>query len=522
MERAVDDRRRPDRAGTTAANRGTGAFPTRAGGSAAPLPAVVGLACTALVITGALFAGPMPGPTGLLFTAVGCAAAALLVVSPTAAMLVLLLASFTRLAIRVPALPSEPMIFALIALIAAAALGAMRGTLRPRFGPIEAAMAGYLLWNLLSVVWPHELAAVEPGTGAAIDVLRFIVTGTVLPFVAFVVARAAFRTERTIRPVLLLAVVLAAYSAVTSVLAFTGPTALVWPSYIVESPDWEGRAVGILNQPVVNGLVMVTGFVIALFLAREPSLARAPRLAALLVAVLCVPGIYLTKTRAVWLVFGVTLVLCAIFARGARAGFVVTISGAVAYIATTWTTFTSSNRAAGGVGSEGEINDRLNSIATSLWAIEQKPVMGWGISRFTAVNTYYHQQWAPNISFTRGYAISSHQNELGIATELGLVGLALWLAVLIPMILMVLGGMRRLPVDDLIGRRPGLIALTVLGGWLVCGLTVDLRFFSFANLLVFLLVGAAIGMADRRRETGDPVAVRELVPFSRAHAEVTA
>jgi O-antigen ligase len=112
------------------------------------------------------------------------------------------------------------------------------------------------------------------------------------------------------------------------------------------------------------------------------------------------------------------------------------------------------------------------------------------------VNTHYHQQWSPSTNFIRGYAISSHENELGIATELGLVGLALWLAVLIPLIWCLLKALKRLPVDGLVGRRLGLLAVTVLGAWVVSGLAVDLRFFDFANLLVFLLVGAVLGVAD--------------------------
>jgi hypothetical protein len=485
---------------------GRGSVMIRAIGSAPAFPTLAAVGAGVLVVVGVVFAGPVDGPTGLLFVAVGLAAAALVLGSPTAAMLVLVVATFGRLAIEVPALPSEPMVFALLALMAAAGLAALRGTLRFRFGAIEAAMVAYLVWNLVSAVWPHELPPVEPGSGTVVPVLRFVMSGTVMPFVAYVVARAAFRTERTVRPVLFLITVLAAYSAAVSILQFTGPTVLVWPSYILESTTWAHRAVGIFNQPVVNGLMMIAGFVTAMFLARERSLHPTARIAALVVAGMCVPGIYLTHTRAVWLVFGIAVVMCAVFATGARAGFVLTLSGAVAFIALTWSTFTSSDRAAGGIGSTREVDDRLNSIATSLWAIEQKPFLGWGIARFAALNTYHHQVWAPDVEFRRGYAIASHENELGIAAELGLVGLVLWLAVLFGVIGKLLVLMRRLPVDGLAGRRLGLLALTVLGTWIVSGLTVDLRYFNFANLLVFLLAGAAIGAAEaaRCRGTGDP------------------
>jgi O-antigen ligase len=455
---------------------------------------VVGCAIVLAVVV--MFYGPVPGPSSLLLVGVAASVLALLLGSPLLALLALLLSSFLRIAVPVPALPSEPMVLALFALVGAAALAVLRGRLTVRFGALEAAMAAYLLWNTVSMLWPHTYPPVDPSTGEHISVSRFILTGTVLPFVAFLVARSVFRTERLVRPMLYSVLALAGYSALVSVLQFSGPRGLVWPRYIVDAPKWMDRAVGVFNQPVVNGLVMVAGFIIGVFLLHERTLARFPRFAALLVAVLCVPGIYLTRTRVVWLVFGIGLLACALFARRARAGFVVTIVVALAFIGLNWSTFTSSDRAAGGVGSTSEVDDRLNSIATSLWAIEQKPVFGWGIGRFTAVNTYQHRVWSPDIDFQRGYAISSHENELGIATELGLVGLALWLAVLVLLVLALVRALRRLPKGGLGGRPLALLAVVVFATWVVCGFTIDLRYCDFANLLVFLLAGAAVGVAD--------------------------
>jgi O-antigen ligase len=414
------------------------------------------------------------------------------------ALLLLIVASFTRLALPVPELPVEPMVLAFGGLVVAAAIAAARGHLEFRFGALEAAMLAYLVWNLLSAVMPHTYPAAVPTTGDAIAVHRFILTGTVLPFGAFVIGQALLRGLFRVRLLMALLVGLSAYSAAVSIMQFTGPAALVWPRYIVDAPNYVERANGIFNQPVVNGLVMVAGFVTAVFLAHERTLSRFPRIAAAVAAVACVPGIYLTRTRAVWLVFALGLVLCAIFARGRRVGFVITLGTAAGFVALTWSSFTSSDRAAGGVSSVSEVDDRLNTLATSLTAIEQRPLLGWGIGRFAQVNTYLHQQWEPSIPFLRGYAIASHENELGIATELGLIGLALWLLVVGLLIRVLLRSVRRLPVDELHGRGLGLLAITVFSTWVVCGLTVDLRFFDFANLLVFLLVGAAVGNAVTR------------------------
>jgi O-antigen ligase len=453
------------------------------------------------------FAGPVRGPTGLLLTAMAVAVGLGVLGSPTMAVLVLLLASFLRNPVQIPGLPAEPMVLVLCALCVSAAVAGLRGTIRFRFGWLEAAMAAYLAWNIISMVWPHSFSATLPGTGQSISVYRFILTGTAVPFIAYVVGRAVYRGEDQVRRLLLLLLVLAGYSGATSIVQFTGPAALVWPSYILDSPVWPGRAVGIFNQPAVNGLVMVAGFVTAMFLLWLPNSGWPMRVAALLCAGVCVPGIYLTYTRAVWLVFGVSLVFCALFAKGARTGFVVTIVVALLFLGGNWASFTSSDRRTGGIGSTDEVYDRLNTIETSLWAIQQKPLTGWGISRFTQVNTYYHQVWDQSVSFAHGYGISSHENELGIAVELGLPGLALWLAVLVLLVVHLYQALRDLPVHGLCGRALALLALSMFATYLVCGFTIDLRFHDFANLIVFLLAGVAIGSADRVR-SGDrtPVA----------------
>jgi O-antigen ligase len=450
------------------------------------------------------FFGPVPGPLGLLLVAVGVAVVAAVLVSPAVALIVLVLASFTRSAFTVPGLPAEPMILALGALLVSLVIARRRGRIAFRPGWLELGMLAYLLWNVASAVFPHALPAVEPATGQVIEVSRFIVTGTVLPFVAYLAARTLFRSGAALRPVLVTVVVLAGYSAFTAIVQFYGPKALVWPSYILSSEEWPDRAVGIFNQPVVNGMVLVAGFLLGMFLAQERSLSAFPRVCCLAVALACIPAIYLTRTRAVWLAFAVGIVLCLIYARGRRRPFAVVLAGAVVFILATWSTFSSSDRNAGGVGSSNELNDRLNAIATSLWAIEREPVYGWGIGRFTALNTYFHQKWSPTTDYTRGYSIPSHENELGIAAELGLVGLALWLAVLVGLLVLLVRALRRLPVKGLAGRPIGLLAVTVLGTWVVCGFTADLRYFDFANLLVFLLVGAVVGLADRQSEPAAP------------------
>ena len=162
-----------------------------------------------------------------------------------------------------------------------------------------------------------------------------------------------------------------------------------------------------------------------------------------------------------------------------------------------WSTFTSSDRAAGGVGSVSEVQDRLNGIATSIWAFKREPWFGWGISRFQAVNFYHHQQWSNDIPWIRGLGIASHETELGILVELGILGLLLWLCVLVPIIGLLLQAYWILPSAGLIGRRLAFVAICALGTQIVSGSFADLRLIDGPTCMMFLICGMAVGARDR-------------------------
>ena len=169
------------------------------------------------------------------------------------------------------------------------------------------------------------------------------------------------------------------------------------------------------------------------------------------------------------------LILGVLLAPGARGVFAGLIGAVILVIGLNWSTFTSSDRAAGGVDSKNEVWDRLNAIATSIWAFKREPWFGWGISRFVAVNFYDHQQWSNDIPWIRGLGIASHETELGILVELGILGLLLWLCVLVPIIGLLLQAYWILPSAGLIGRRLAFVAICAMGTQIVAGAFADLR-----------------------------------------------
>ncbi|WP_162941528.1 O-antigen ligase family protein [Desertimonas flava] len=436
----------------------------------------------------------------LLIVACGAVVAGL--AEPRLAVLYLLIAMFFRLAVP-DILPVDPFVLAYVGVLLSVSIWlSIRRNHLPRLGIVESAMVLYLAWNIYSMLdTNHALEAVYPRTNEELSVYRFILTGTAIPLSMYVVGRTFYRRRADVTIVLWALLAFGGYSAAVSIMQFHGPQGLVWPRYIVDSPNWVGRANGVFNQPVVNGLALTAGFLAGLFLAVQPRSRRWITMLSAGTSVAAAYGIYLTHTRAVWLAFVLVCVIGAMCSDSMRRGFIAVLLVVTVGVAATWSTFTSADRDAGGIGSANEIHDRLNSIATSLWAFEREPFTGWGIGRFTAINTVHHQQFSQDVSWVRGYGIASHFNELGILVELGVVGLMLWLTAIV-LIIVRLTEMYRSQSNDLFVREFVLLALLLLGSVILAGLTVDLRFFDFPVAATMLLVGMALE-ASRCNDLGE-------------------
>ena len=377
---------------------------------------------------------------------------------------------------------------------------------RPRgMDAIEWAMVLYMAWNVYSKISPHEYIATQQvtwGSGRIVtavptDVWRVILIQMALPLLLYKVGRHAFDRAAVVRALLWTILILAAYSAAMSIMQFTGPTELVWPRYIVEDTVWPDRASGVFRQPNVNGWLLALGLAIAMLLLSRRSEPTWRRWFAFVVAIACGCGIYLTHTRVAWLSGVVVLIIGALLARGYRKGFIVAICLVASAVAVNWSAFASTDRKAGGVGSVNEVQDRLNANQTALWAFTRKPFAGWGIGRFQAVNTYHHQQWAPDVPWIRGYGAAAHETELGILVEVGVIGFALYVCMLVLVIRRLWTAYRTLPDHDLCGKPLAVTAIMAIATLICTGSAVDLRLFDFPMLAIFLLAGITVSWSDR-------------------------
>jgi O-antigen ligase len=471
------------------------------------LAVAAGLAAIVVVLAAVRLPGAKFGQL-LVLGAVALVVGVLVLRSPPFATIILIFAMFLRPATP-HVLPIDLIWVVFAGVVGAWVLWMERNPDRPRgMDAIEWAMVLYMAWNVCSMITPHEYIATQQvtwGSGRIVtavptDVWRLILIQMLLPLLLYRMGRHAFDRAALVRALLWTILILAAYSAAMSIMQFTGPTELVWPRYILEDTVgtvWPDRASGVFRQPNINGWLLALGLAIAMLLLSRRSEPTWRRWFAFVVAIACGYGIYLTHTRVVWLSSVVVLIIGALIARGYRKGFIVAICLVASVVAVNWSAFASTDRKAGGVGSVNEVQDRLNANQTALWAITRKPVAGWGILRFQPVNTYHHQQWAPDVPWIRGYGAAAHETELGILVDVGVIGFALYICVLGLVIRRLWTAYRTLPDHDLCGKPLAVTTIMAIATLIITGSAVDLRLFDFPMLPIFLLAGITVSWSDR-------------------------
>lgn len=477
------------------------------------LAAIILLAAAIVVVPGTV------GP-GLGIAAVGVGTALVLagLNSPTIAIVLLVITLFFRQGLKIEALPAEPYLFAFAGVLAAGGVALSRHQSRaPQFGPVEGLMAVYLLWSIASAVVPHKY-----DTGEENPAHYFILLGTFVPFVLYIVGRSVIDNERTIRVLVWALIGTFGYSVMHSILQFHAKP-LAWPNTVAafsESASWSNRALGVFGNPAENGFILVMGFLLTLYVARERGTKPLPRAMLYLLLLASLYAIYLTRTRAIYAVFVLALIVGVLAIPRIRAACAWLLALGAVVVAAAYPVLLSDDRDAGGLTSSYEIQDRLNMAATGWWALKESPIVGWGIARFADVNTYHHQQWSQDVPWFRGYGIKAHLNELGIAVELGLIGLALWLAILVLVARRLTASVRALEDGRAVfaGREFAVLLTGFAGLWFVVGLTVDLRYLTVANALMWLMAGVAVGLGERAASgvTGDEHALPVAAPVSGA------
>jgi putative inorganic carbon (hco3(-)) transporter len=257
---------------------------------------------------------------------------------------------------------------------------------------------------------------------------NFLDSFGIIPFLVFLVAPVAFRTQAERRILLATMVLLGVYLGLTTLFETLHLNSLVFPKYILNPKYGDaselGRARGPFAAAVQNGFGLygcACGSVLATLLWRD---GRA-RACAGAVALLCFLGAFLTLQRSVWIAMTVATVITLLSVPKLR--FLV-LPGIVAGAAGVLLALALIPGLSGNVSARANqaepVWERENLAVAAANMVRTEPLVGFGWGKFTSDSGPYFRQNAgyPLV----GTTLPVHDVYLSYGAELGVIGLTLW------------------------------------------------------------------------------------------------
>jgi O-antigen ligase len=288
-----------------------------------------------------------------------------------------------------------------------------------RFPGMFGALMLFLAWNVASYFWAEDPGRVK---GQAVILI--------LNIALFVIVLEAVKTERHVRGVLSAFVFGGAVAATYGVIA--QPNASQF-AYSADSSSGLGRIAGTVGDPNVLASLLVVGLILALALAATGKRDPIQRGMFLFAALLCAAGIFLTGSRGGLVALGGGLIAAILMTPRNR---IVVAIAAVAIAGSAFTYYVA-------IAPEAAVQ-RLSTAdggsgRTDIWKVgwrivEDKPTIGVGAGNFQ-VSSIHYLLAKPGAIESDSYVVDkpavAHNSYLQMLAELGVIGLALFLAVLI-------------------------------------------------------------------------------------------
>jgi O-antigen ligase len=314
--------------------------------------------------------------------------------------------------------------------------------------------------------------------------LRLVDTFGIMPFLLFLTAPLAFRTQRQRHVLLVAFVALGAYLGLTVVFETVKLDALVFPRYILD-PHYgihAGRGRGPFVEAVTNGLALFTCAVVCAIAVAQWQGRRA-RILAGAIGLLCLVGVFLCLERSVWIGAGVATCVGMLVTRGARR-YLVPLLIAVGLGVGAALLFVPGlhQRVTARIDQKETLWDRRNLARAAINMVEARPLVGFGWARFQKDSADYFQQAGdyPLTATTFGV----HNTPLAYAADLGLIGVTLWA---LGLLFGVGSGLVARGPPDLLAWRIGLLAVAVATLVVISAVPPS----AWPNRAIWLLAGVA-------------------------------
>jgi O-antigen ligase len=336
------------------------------------------------------------------------------------------------------------------------------------------------------------------------------ITGYFFPFIVFIFAKSYIYNENHIQLILHTLFFFGIYLCLIAPFEYFDLRQFVFPRYIndftITSLHME-RARGPFLNAAFNGVGILIGFISGLhLLQKKTGFTRAFYQASLL---FFFPAVFFTLTRSVYLGLIITLF---IFLRWYRTSFSkwklisLPLSLVLIFGIINSPKLLSKERREGGVYQVEEVDIRLALLEKSFFLFSERPLMGIGLAQFIPASTRSYKGRTAFAAEEAGTQFQ-HNHLLGIATELGLEGILIYLVLIILILRRMARLTGKLPVAGILGRNLLVAIFAIWCVYLNNNLFVEPSNTLFINSVPFLFAGLADGLYIRSLESGVKIQV---------------
>jgi O-antigen ligase len=325
------------------------------------------------------------------------------------------------------------------------------------------------------------------------------ISGYLFPFMIFIFAKSYIVNERHVLFILHTLFFFGIYLCLTSFLEFADLRQFVFPRYIADLSigiHIERARGPFLNAPF-NGVAILAGFICGLhLLQKKEGFKRFFYQAALL---LFFPAVFFTLTRAIYLAMLATVI---IFLGWYKTPFpkwkMIALPLAIVLVVglANAPRLLSTDRRAGGVYQVVEVDIRAALLERSALLFSEKPFVGVGLAQFIPASSQTYRGKTPYVIETAGTQFQ-HNHLLGIATEMGIPGILLYLAIVIHILRRFKQLAGKLPEAGIMGNNLLVVIVSIWCVYLINNLFVEPSNNLFVNVIPFLFAGLADGLYVR-------------------------
>lgn len=314
-------------------------------------------------------------------------------------------------------------------------------------------------------------------------------------------------TERGLKMMFALLGAVGLYLALLAIAETRGPSWLVFPPYIASSENQEflGRARGPLLNPAANGMLL--GMCLAGGLMMWPRVGRGGKLLLIVWSAAVCFGIFNTLTRSAWMggFLGLLLLIFLVLPRLYRPWLVAAaLLGSLVVVATQWESILEfkrdKNLSARETATSAQLRPVLARIAWEMFC--DRPFLGCGLGHYTDQHVYYLADRSTEVVLEQGRGYVQHNVWLSLLTETGLIGMALFAALMIAWLRRAwrLWQTRTAPLWM---RQQGLFFLVLAMNYLLNGMFQDMTIISMVHMILFLMAGVTVNLQIRAAESND-------------------